>query len=215
MSRTLWKVAGAFALGYVVLTLVGVSVGSKVPGLGAARGDVVADYTTAPQQRMLLATYISGLAVLAFIGLTAFLSRGLSVTSGSGWAAPATITAGAVFAVVFGLDPMLLAALTYAGHHGADPGALVLVDTVRNVVLLASYLALGTFTLVVALMIGTGRMLPRWLAWMGLLSGLVLFVPPLAGIAYLLSLAWIVALGVAMLTRRRDPVPVSAEPIRA
>ena len=207
MSRSQWKGAGALALGYVVLTLVAVSIGAKVPQLGARVADVTTDFTTHSQSSVLLAAYVGGLAVLAFLGLAAFLASVLR-----GWAGALVLATGGLYAVLFGLDPAMLAALAYAGHHGAEPAGLVLVDTIRNVVLIASYLALGAFMLSVAAVAWIASVLPRWLCYSGVVVGIVLLIPLVSAPAYLLSLVWMVAAGLTMLARRRESRTISAEP---
>jgi len=105
--------------------------------------------------------FAAGLAMLVFIAVAAFLARALrGASEGATWLATAALAAGAGFAVVGGLDPILLSASVYGGHHGADPGALEMINVTRNFVLYGSYVVLGGFTLATAAAALVGRALP-------------------------------------------------------
>lgn len=218
--RLPWKLAGGLSIGYVVLELVSVSIGSKVPELSASRADVVADFTTGSATKMYAATYVTVLALLVFASVAAFLVRALGDGDASRWAVTTAFAAGIVYVTASGLDPALLAALVHGGHRGADPASLMLVNDVRNFVLDLSFLALGGFTVATSIAIRRATLLPRWIAYFGLISGVVLFVPMAFGPGFLLNMVWMVALGIVMASRRRDqtntaPIGSPAVPVGA
>jgi hypothetical protein len=204
MARQPWKLAGALAIGYVVLELVSVSIGSKVPELGASRADVVADFGTGSASKMYAAIYVTGLAILVFATLASFVAYALRETS-AGWAATTSFAAAIVYVATNAGDPALLGALVYGGHHGADPASLMLLNDVRNLMLDASLIALGAFTVAAAVAVLRSRALPAWIAYAGLVSGVLLFVPMALGPAFLLNLVWMVALGIVMVIKRHEP----------
>ncbi len=200
-----WKAAGGLAIGYVVLELVSVSIGTKVPELSASRADVVADFTTGSASKMYAGAYVTVLALLVFAAVAAFLVQALRETAAARWAVTTAFAAGVVYVTASGLDPALLAALVHSGHHGADAGALMLVNDVRNFTLDLGFLGLGGFTVAASIALLRANVLPRWIAYAGLVSGVLLFVPMAFGEAFLLNMVWMVAFGIVMASRRRDP----------
>ena len=216
--RLPWKVAGGLSIGYVVLELVSVSIGSTVPELGASRAEVVADFTTGSATKMYAATYVTVLALLVFASVAAFLVQALRHVDASSWAATTAFAAAIVYVTTNGLDPAMLAALVHGGHNGADAGSLMLLNYVRNFTLDVGFLALGGFVVTVSIALLRARVMPPWIAYAGLVSGVLLFVPVAFGPAFLLSMVWMVALGIVMVSRRRDPVttaPVVAPTVSA
>jgi hypothetical protein len=213
MVRKQWAVAGAGGLGYVVLTLVGVSIGGRVPDLGTGPDAVATDFSGGALGSTYAATYVTGLAAFAFLVLAAFLAASMRRDDQGGLSAMVLAT-GTTFALLFGLDAVLLTALRYAGHHGADTGSLVVLNTVRTIALDGAYIALGAFTLAASAAILRG-VLPRWLGWIGLVVGVALLVVPVSAPAYLLSLVWTVAAAIVMLTRRPSVQAAAADAVTA
>jgi uncharacterized membrane protein YhaH (DUF805 family) len=215
MARMPWKLAGALAIGYVVLELVSVSIGSKVPELGASRAEVVADFSDGSASKMYAAIYVTGLAILVFASVASFLVQALRDVAASGWAATTAFAAAIIYVATNAADPALLGALVYGGHHGADPASLVLLNDTRNVMLDSSFLALGAFTVLAAIAVLRADVLPSWIAYFGLVSGVLLAVPMAFGPAFLLNMVWMVAFGIVMISKRRDPATIGNPPVPA
>jgi hypothetical protein len=162
---------------------------------------------------MYAAIYVTGLAILVFASVASFLVHALRDVAAAGWAATTAFAAGIVYVATNAADPALLGALVYGGHHGADPASLMLLNDVRNLSLDASLIALGAFTVAASIALLRASVVPAWIASFGLVSGVLLFVPMVLGPAFLLNLVWMVAFGIVMISKRRNPIVAGAPSI--
>lgn len=215
MSPSMWRIAGGLAIGYVVLMLAGLTIGTSVPEPGAAPAEVAHDFSTGSAVRMYAALYVTALSLLMFLAVSGFVARALRESAG-GWAAATALSAGTLYAVASGLNGVLLGAETYGGHHGATAASLALLDGVRAFAIYGSFLVLGMFLLATA--VAAWVTLPRWLSYSGLVLGAALALSAAAAasgpafLVYLLSYVWFVGLGVVLARHpaARRVLPVAA-----
>jgi hypothetical protein len=209
-QRRLWLVAGALAIGHVILMLAGLSLG-KVAVVGARPAAYVAAYVHGPLSQHLAGACIACASFLVFLLAATLLGRLLrGRTEAAGWWASALTAAGAIY-VAISLAVALpgVAAATYDGHHGAALGTVIALSDLHYFATFASIGALGLFTVALAAAARASGALSRWIAFPGYAVGaLCLAAVPGAGIglvddAMLAWMLWFAAAGVAMLRRAR------------
>ncbi|MFP5371859.1 MAG: hypothetical protein ACLGI3_14085, partial [Actinomycetes bacterium] len=144
MSRTAWRVAGALALGHVVLVLAGISQ-QRSPRLGDDAVAVAAEYVDGDMTRIFAGGYVEALGFLLLLPVVTFLGSALGRRAEiGGWAAQTAAAAGIGY-VVMSLAPGLSAgaAALYGAQHGADLGTVSVVNDVRNFAFFLSMLLLA------------------------------------------------------------------------
>ncbi len=217
MSKTSWRVAGALALGHVVLILVGISQQSS-PRLGDDEAAVAAEYVDGSLTRILAGGYVESVGFLLLLPVLTFLARAVGRrTEIGGWAAQTALAAGTGY-VVMTLASGLAAggAALYGAQQGADLGTVAVVNDVRNFAFFLSLLLLAVHAVGVGISILADRVLAPWLGWSALVTAAVLLVSvPLAGsgaadIATLVWIAWFVALAAMMIVRPTAVTPSEA-----
>jgi hypothetical protein len=218
MSNRSWRVAGVLAIAYVVLAFVGAGMENVTGLLGTAPDAVRTDYARADLSRAMAGGYLEALAALAFLAVAAFLYR---VTGRerepAGWLSLTAFGSAVLYAIPTSLAAG--AAALYGAHHGAGTDTVAALNNLRNFSFFLGFLPLGLFTCVVAaLALPRTSALPRWVGWVGLPVGVAQFVgaagagAELQNVAMLLWFAWFVALGIAMVARRRAAAVPGAVP---
>ena len=208
MSCTAWRLAAGMALGHVVLVLVGISQQSS-PLLGDD-ADAVAAYVESDMTRVYIGGYVEILGFVLLLPVVAFLARAVGRrTEAARWAAQ-TAYAGGVGYVVRSIAPGLAAgaAALYGAQHGADLATVSMVNDVRNFAFFLSMPLLAVHALGLGVAALTDRVLPAWVAWSGVATGIVLVASvPAARMgavdyATLLWILWFVVLAAVMITHR-------------
>lgn len=217
VTPRLWRVAGALLIGYIVLTFAGVALQPAVM-LGDGPGKVADAYVSSSMTKAFTGGYIELVATLLFLVGALLLARLLREPGVAGEWLSSCIATGAAIAVASTLAigfPAGAAAL-YDGHHGAPIATITAVNDIRNFAFFVSGGAQALFVLGVAAAVWTTGRLPRWVAYSGLVVGILYVVTiPAArtgviNVATLLGFAWIVAVAVSALrTSGRSAVPAS------
>ena len=220
MSESAWRVAGAMALGHVALVLVGVT---QLPltGLDTSPNGVAQAYAEANMALAFTGGYAEAIGFLLLLPVFAFLAREVGRrTEAGGWAAQSAFAAGVCYVAVSFAPGLAAGAAALSGaQDGADAATVAVVNDVRNFAYLLSALLLAAHAIGFAVAALTDRVLPRWLGWAGIASGVVLLVSvPAASIdalqhdavniAVFLWLIWFVGLAVVLLRHR----PADAQP---
>jgi hypothetical protein len=209
MSRTAWRAAGFLAVAHVVLILVGISQ-QRSPRLGDDAATVAAEYVDGNLTRILAGGYIEAVGFVVLLPVLAFLARAVGWrTETGGWAAQ-TAFAGGIGYVVMSIAPGFAAgaAALYGAQHGADLATVTVVNDVRNFAYFLSMLLLAVHAAGVGVCALSDRVLPTWLGWSGLATGLVLVASvPFAAAgavdyATLVWILWFLALAGVMLRHR-------------
>ena len=209
MSRTAWRTAGFLALGHVVLILVGISQ-QRSPRLGDDAAAVAAEYVDGDLTRILAGGYIEAVGFVVLLPVVAFLARAVGRRTELGAWAAQTAFAGGIGYVLVSLAPGLAAgaAALYGAQRGADLATVSVVNDVRNFAFFLSVLLLAVHAAGVGVSTLSDRVLPNWLGWSGLTTGLVLIASvPFAAVgavdyATLVWILWFVALAGVMIKHR-------------
>jgi hypothetical protein len=209
MSRTAWRAAGFLAVGHVVLVLAGISL-QRSPRMGDDATAVADAYVAGDLPRILAGGYIEALGFVLLVPVVAFLARAVGRRTELGAWAAQTAFAGGIGYIGMSLAPGLAAgaAALYGAQHGTDLATVTAVNDVRNVAYFLSMLLLAVHTAGVAVSALSDRVLPHWLGWSGLATGLVLVgsVPfaeaGAVDYATLVWILWFLALAGVMLRHR-------------
>ena len=214
MNR-LWRVAGGLFLAHVILLLAGYSQ-MRVPVFDATSDDIVRTYTGVPTARMYLGGYVGILAWLALLAAVTLLARLLrGGTEGTGWLAGLVATAGVAATAVTAVAFVTTGAAYYAATHGYAADVVATVSTVSKFADLVAMSVLGLCAVAVGAAGLAGRTLPRWIAVVSLLVGIVGIASGayqgLLDVGNLLWLAYLVLFSVVLLRgpARRGSVPAS------
>ena len=210
-----WRWAGALALAHVVVMLAALSQEVLVAH-GDPASSVQAAYAGASLPKVLVAGYVEALAFLLLVPAIVLLARLLGTRSELGrvaalcFQALGTAYVASTFAV--GFPPA--AAAVYAAHHGVDPGAIAVVNDVRNYGFVLQVALLSGMTLALGIAALADRVHRRVAGWGGVVLGGagILVVPVAYDLVSVVWLAWWVALAVLLL--RGAPAPL-VEPVVA
>jgi hypothetical protein len=201
---------------FVVLMLAGASLVTDVPAADAS-GQEIAGYLAdgGKHTRNLVGAYLWVLGGLAFLGFVSGLRTVLRRAEGE----PGTLSnlvfgAGVVFTAVWSVSAAALAAVAYAVEFSDAPVSNP--DVVRVLPQLGSLLLLigGGFAgilLLVATSMLTFRtgVLPRWLAWFGILVAVSL-VFDVTYMNIIPLLAWVVGASIVLLRRQEETATAAA-----
>ena len=203
-AAPLWRILAALAIAHV-LVMFGSFGLQRVAPLSAGRDVVIADHVTHASTRGLAGLCLTLLAFLLLLVAVTLLGRLLrGGTELSGWLAATVTAAGAVYVAITVVGELVpLATALYAGGHGVGADVVVALVQLHWFALYGATGVLGVFTLTASgAVLATGA-LPRWVAWAGIVVGVVCLagVPGagagLADTATALWSLWFVALGVA------------------
>ena len=214
MSERAWRVAGVLALGHVVLVLVGVT---QLPltGLDTSQEAVAEAYAKANMALAFTGGYAEAIGFLLLLPVFAFLAREVGRgTEVGGWAAQSAFAAGLCYVAVSFAPGFAAGAAALSGaQNGVDAATVDVVNDVRNFAYLLSVLLLAAHATGFAIAALADRVLPRWLGWAGIATGVVLLISvPATSIdmlrhdavnaAVFLWLVWFVGLSVVLLRYR-------------
>ena len=206
VDRRLWRVAGSLAIAHLVLMLAGFSL-IRVAPLDAGRGTVSSDLVHWSLTKGYAGGYLSSLSFLLFLLAATLLARLVRGTSElAGWFSSTIAVAGSAYvAITLASGFADLGAALYDGHHGAPLTTVAALDHVHWFGVFAATELLGLFTLAVAGAVWVTGLLPRFVAYGGVVAGVACIAAvPGAGAglvddATLVWMLWFVALAVASL----------------
>ena len=188
-----WRWAGGLALAHVVLMLAAFSQEKAVIEHGASPAEVLRVYGGVNLTRTLGAGYVESMAFVVLVPAIVLLARLLGRRTEVGRvAAQSFLCLGVAFVgstLAVGFPPG--AAAVYAAHHGVDPGAIAMVNDVRNYGFVLQVALLAGMTLALGIAALTDRVHVKWVGWGGVVVGAVgLVVTPFAHNA--ISMAWMI-----------------------
>jgi hypothetical protein len=220
MNR-LWRLAGGLLLAHVILLLAGYSQ-MRVPVFDADPADIVKTYADVATNRMYAGGYVGILAWLVLLAAVTLLARllrpgaggssssvgadGRSESSGA-WLAGLVATAGTTATAVTATAFVATGAAFSAAKHGYPADLVAGLTTASKFADFVAMSALGLCTVAIGAAALVSRALPRWLAFVSVLIGIVGIASGahqgLLDIGNLLWLAYVVVLSVVLL---RGPV---------
>jgi hypothetical protein len=215
-QRRLWVTAGSLAIGYVVLTFIGV-VFQYTLQLGQSQQEGAKQLVETSLTRNYVGGYIEYLAVLVLlVGMLLFARLLRGETETTGWlsscmsgsmVANVAVTIAAGFAVG--------AAALYDAHHGASLSTATAVNDIRNFAFFLSGGLVGVFAIAAGAAGRLTGLLPRWFSYAGVAVGVIsiLAIPGarvgLMNVSTMLWFVWVVVLGVVALRAGRGTQAVS------
>ncbi len=170
-------------------------------------------YTGSDLTRVMAGGLVECLGFVFFLAFATMLTGWLRGSGATGEIVPDTARLAATAYVVVCLAPGMSAgaAALWLAHRGpVDPGVLLALNHLRGFSYFVALLFLAVFLVCVGISASASGRLPRWTAWSALALGALLAgtvpvatseLPDMVG---LLALAWVVAVGVALL-RRPEP----------
>jgi hypothetical protein len=206
MVKQYW--AALSGIVFVVLMLTGALFVTDVPEADASAQEIAAYLTDSGNHtRNIIGAYMCVLGGLAFLGFVAGLRAVLRRAEGdSGTISSLVFGAGVVFTAVWSASAVALAAIPYAVEFSdapvSDPDFVRVLPQLAGLLLLLGggfagiLLLLATSTLIFR----TG-VLPRWLAWFGILVAIALVVD-VTYMNIVPLLAWVVGASVVLLMRQ-------------
>ncbi len=212
--RARWRWAGGLALAHVVLMLAAVSQEGALVQHGDSFAKIQDVYGGVSLPRAFGAGYVEAMAFLVLVPAIVLISRLMGRRTELGRVAALSFLGlgialvGATLAV--GFPPA--AAAIYAAHQGVDPGAISMVNDIRNFGFILQVALLSGMTLCLGLSALADRVHTRWIGWGGVVVGSVgLVLTPFANNA--VSMAWMLWwVGMAvLLIRGASAAPVTAE----
>jgi hypothetical protein len=174
---------------------------------GASFARVQSEYGEASLGRALGAGYVEALAFLILLPAVVLLARLFGRRTEVGQvAAQSFLGLGIAFVgstLAVGFPPA--AAALYAAHHGVDPGAITMVNDIRNYGFVLQVALLAGMTLALGVAALADRVHTRWIGWGGVaVGGTGLLVAPVAHNA--ISMVWMVWwVGMSVLLLRGGP----------
>ena len=200
-ERNLQRFAPLTGLAFVVLVLVVFFVEGETPDVDDSAREVV-DFYSDNEGQTFFASVIAGLASLVLIFFAANLRRALRRgEEGAGVLSVAAFGGGVVAAAGFATD----AAFRFALAESADdisPPAVQALNALYGNFFFPMVVGLAALVLATSLAALRTRIVPVWLAWVGIVI-VVVFFTPLGFISFLASGLWVAAVSV-LLWRREE-----------
>jgi hypothetical protein len=181
---------------FVVLTVVALLLGGEAPDPDEPIREVV-DYWVDNESAAIAGSVLEALAAVALIFFAATVRRAIRRREdGSGVLSVAAMAGGTVAAAGIGVD----AAIRFAAADLADDVEPVVIQTLNAMwadFFLPMVIGIATLILALSLEALRTRLIPVWLAWIGIVIFVVFFTP--AGfISFLVSALWILVVSVLL-----------------
>jgi hypothetical protein len=202
-----WRWAGGLALAHVVVMLAALSQEKVLVEHGDSVAKINDTYAGASLGRTLGAGYVEAMAFLLLVPALVLIARLVGRRTELGRVAAQTFLGlGVAFVgstLAIGFPPG--AAALYAAHHDVDPGAISMVNDLRNYGFVLQVALLAGMTLALGVAALTDRIHIRWIGWGGVAVGAAgLVVTPFANNA--VSMAWMIWwIGMSVLLLRGAP----------
>lgn len=209
-----WAALGGIV--FVVLMLAGASFVTDVPKADASAQEIAAYLADSENHtRNIIGAYIWVLGGLAFLGFVAGLRTVLRRAEGDPGTLPNVVFgAGVVFTAVWSASAAALATVAYAVEFSdapvSDPDIVRVLPQLGSLLLLLGGGFAGILLLVATstLILRTG-VLPRWLAWFGIIVAIAL-VFDVTYMNIVPLLAWVVGASIVLLRRQHEPATAEA-----
>ncbi|HVN13221.1 MAG TPA: hypothetical protein VMT69_14085 [Kineosporiaceae bacterium] len=211
-SPTLARVAGALALGHVVLLFAGFSQGVSVEH-GDSPATVQRVYGGANLTRVFTGGYVEALSFVVLAAAVVLIARLFGRRTEAGHVAAQTFLALGVALVAstlaVGFPPG--AAALYGSQHGADIGSVAMVNDIRNFGFVLQVALMAAMSLALGIAALAEQLCTRWVGVFGIvLGGVGIVLVPLAhNVVSLVWILWWVGLAVLLLRGRRTARQIS------
>ena len=205
---TLRKLAPCSGIALVVLVAVSVVLGGSTPS-STADGAKVAAYYDSHQARLVVVSFLFGLAAFAAVLFASWLARSLRSDDGMSVSDRVVLGGGVMFAAALGFVGAANFALADSPKKVSGP-ALQALNLLMNDSWVFWNAALGVFMLGAAGACLASAASYRWLGRIAIVLGIALFIPFADFFALLASGLWIVAVTVVLARRSEAPAYTQA-----
>ncbi|MFI9772413.1 hypothetical protein ACIHJG_37000 [Streptomyces sp. NPDC052415] len=199
----------------VVFTIVAFVLLGGTPDADAPGGEVRSFYS-AHEGQGAASLYLLVLAGALFVFFAARLARDLhGITSASGdWLHHVVFGGGLLIAVGFWTGASLaLALLDLSDEPGVSDGTLQTLNALNETFFIPFIGGMGVMLLAAGLALvrrTAAGVLPRWLGWVAIVVGVLLFVPWVGFVAFILAGLWVITTSVLLALRPGAASPVDA-----
>ena len=119
------------------------------------------------------------------------------------WLATLSLVGGVLMVAMTSVVVVIAIGSTVLDDYGPDPVIARTLLTLQWQALAVVFVPTAAFVGATGVLAYTSRVLPRWLAYSGMVIGVGLLIPPLAFLPFLFSSLWIGMLGIVLLQRAR------------
>jgi hypothetical protein len=218
MARQLDRWAPLGGIIFVVLMVVGTTFVADVPDPDAPQQQLASYLADSGNHtRNIVGAYLWVVGALAFLWFVTGLRSVLrGAEGGTGALSNLVFGAGVVFAAVWMVSAAAFAAVAYAvGLRGAtvsDPDFVkVLPQMAWMILLLGAGFAGLLLVLTTSILSMKTRVLPRWLAWLGIVVAIALLFD-VVYVNIVPLLIWVLAASIVLLRRREETATAAASP---
>jgi hypothetical protein len=218
MARQLERWAPLSGIIFVVLMVVGTAFVADVPDPDAPQ-QAIADYLadSGSHMRNIIGAYMWVLGALAFLWFVTRLRSVLrGAEGGTGALSNLVFGAGVVYSALMIASGVVFAAVAYAvelrGATVSDPDFVKVLPQMAWMILLlgAGFAGLLLMLATSILSLQTG-VLPRWLAWLGIVAAIALLFDVIY-VNIVPLLIWVLAASIVLLRRREETATAAASP---
>jgi Domain of unknown function (DUF4386) len=214
MVRQRW--AALSGIVFVVLMLTGAFFVTDVPEADASASDIASYLADSENHtRNIIGAYVWVLGGLAFLGFVAGLRAVLRRAEGEpGTLSSLVFGAGVVFTAVWSVSAVAISAVAYSVEFSdapvSDPDLVRVLPQLGSLLLLLGGGFAGILLLLAtSILIFRTSVLPRWLAWFGILVAIAL-VFDVTYTNILPFVAWVAAASIALLMRQEETATAAA-----
>ena len=181
-----------------MVALIGYSI-HGYPALGAS-GQALAEWAAKTDpNRFALGVYIEAVGILLILVFYAWLCDLIRRNDTLAWLAMFAFAMVVVWGAAGILSNSAWTALLDAGRRGADASLLASTRDVAQEIFNSTYVFFGLGMVAIALASLSGRVLPLWLSWTGLIIGVGLAIPATVNFAGLFVILWAFAIAILYL----------------
>lgn len=211
MQQSRWeRFAPLTGVVFVVMVTAIFTIGGSTPSSGDSAAKVQAFYSAHSDKHMTLA-YVMMITLPFMVFFASSLRNDLRRAGGTGQLANAAFGAGILTAVGFGALAFVHLALADAADSAKTLSATQALNILDGNDFVLPVAGLGTLTLATGLAVVRHGGLPKWLGWLGIVIGVLIFTP--AGFfGFLASGIWIVIVSIMLTVARGRTQPAAAAP---
>ena len=200
MRKSHWWVPLTGAL-FVIVAIIGAIVQGEPPGADDPVQEIVSHYDD-NKTRIQIGSLVITIAAAVFVFFAGYMRKRLDAVAGGRSMLPTVALVGAgIFAVGAAIDSMIAFALSEAVGD-IEPSAVQALQALWDNDFMPIVLGLSLFFLATGLAAVRYGSLPKWLAWIAVLLGVVALTP-VGFVAFLAGAVWILGVGILLALRER------------
>ena len=213
MRKNYWWVPLTGAL-FVVVAIIGAIVGGEPPGADDPVQEIVSHYQE-NKTSIQIGSALFTIAAALFVFFAGYIRKLLDAASGGRSMLPTVALVGAgIFATGAAIDATIAFALAESVDD-IEPSAVQALQALWNNDFLPMALGISIFFLATGLAAARYGSLPKWLAWLAVVLGIVALTP-VGFVAFIAGALWSLGVGILLALRERkrgDAAPGPDEPV--